>query len=65
MICARTGCGTVFCYDDADMLLVGSNPKLYCSGTCKRRAEARRTAQRERQDAAAARLAARWAPARA
>lgn len=37
MICA--GCGCVFCWDDADGILVGVPPARYCSPTCKRRAK--------------------------
>ena len=35
MICER--CGTVFCWDDADGILLGGNPKRFCSKECKRR----------------------------
>lgn len=63
MICPV--CGAVFCYDDGDQLLAGSNPKVYCGDTCKRRAGARRAAQRQRQDAAMVSLAAKLAPGRA
>ncbi len=35
MICER--CGTVFCWDDADAILLGSGRKRFCSKECKKK----------------------------
>jgi len=35
-------CGTIFCADDADTVLLGNPPKLFCSRTCKRAASQKR-----------------------
>jgi hypothetical protein len=40
-------CGTVFCWDDADTILLGSTPKRYCSKACKRNAN-QRPSQRDK-----------------
>lgn len=35
MICVR--CGTVFCWDEADTLLLGCIPKRFCSTSCQKK----------------------------
>ena len=47
MVCER--CGTVFCWDEAGE---SASRRDYCSDTCKRAAKRRRTAQRNRTQAA-------------
>ena len=46
MVCV---CGTVFCWDDADLTILSGQRKLYCSETCKKRAENARAAERRNQ----------------
>lgn len=47
MVCV---CGTVFCWDDADLTITGAQEKLYCSETCKNRAYRARVAEKRRQN---------------
>lgn len=48
MACLR--CGTVFCWDEADVATLGGARKLYCGGTCKRKHRALLRKQRERRE---------------
>ena len=51
MICEH--CRTVFCWDEADSVLLGARPALYCSPACKRNAA---RARRRRRDSRSPRV---------
>jgi hypothetical protein len=44
MICERPGCGTVFCWDEADETACGTPRKRFCSTLCQKKASAQRAA---------------------
>lgn len=47
MICEH--CGTVFCWDEADLVFLGAPRRRYCCTNCAKRASAKRTGARSRQ----------------
>jgi len=49
MVCGR--CGTVFCWDDADQILLGSDKKKYCGKSCSHKVSpsSRRSKRRRRE----------------
>lgn len=47
MICPHCGC--FFCDDSADMILLGSGRKIFCSKTCKQKETKKKAQAKQRQ----------------